>query len=164
VAPDMQVFKGRARVFWGEEDAQEALSSGSIVPGDVVFILGMGPKGGPGLVTVYTFTSKLVGLGLTQSVALVTDGRFSGATEGACIGHISPEAAIGGPVAAVQDGDLVSYDIPNRRIHLHLDDEELQARLSCLKLPPVSAKKGSYLALYANNVQSLARGAVLGPR
>ena len=160
----MQKFEGLAKVYWGEEAAQEALDGGQIRTGDFVIILGMGPKGGPGLVTVYTFTSKLAGLGLTDSVALLTDGRFSGATEGACFGHASPEAASGGPLAAVQTGDVISYDISERRLHLHIGQEELEQRLNSLQLPEVSAKPGSYLALYANNVQSLAQGAVLGSR
>jgi len=164
VAPEMLVFEGRAKVFWGEEAAQNALESGQIKSGDIVFILGMGPKGGPGLITVYTFSSKLAGMGLSRSVALVTDGRFSGATEGASIGHVSPEAAIGGPLAAVKNGDLVSYDIPNRKIHLHVSTDEITERLKNVEFPEVAVKRGSYLALYANNVQSLAKGAVLGKR
>lgn len=164
VPEEMQVFQGTARVFWGEGAAQDALAAGQIKSGDVVFILGMGPKGGPGLVTVYTFTSMLAGYKLTRSVALVTDGRFSGATEGACLGHVSPEAAIYGPIAAVHDGDTVSYNIPDRSIHLHIGKEEIQNRLEFMSVPEVQAKKGSYLALYANNVQSLASGAVLGLR
>jgi dihydroxy-acid dehydratase len=162
--PEMQAFTGSAKVFWGEASAQEALSKGKIGPGDVVFILGLGPKGGPGLVTVYTFTSQLVGMGLAHSVALVTDGRFSGATEGACIGHVSPEAAIGGPIAGVRNGDLISVDIPGRRIHLHVSDDELQKRLTAIRPRAAPVKKGSYLSLYVNSVQSLGKGAVLGPR
>jgi dihydroxy-acid dehydratase len=164
VAPRMQHFKGRAKVYWGEEAAQQALDEGGISAGDFIIIRGMGPKGGPGLVTVYTFTSQLAGLGLSDSVALLTDGRFSGATEGACFGHASPEAAIGGPLAAVKTGDVISYDISKREMHLHISNEELEQRLQNLQLPDISAKAGSYLALYANNVQSLAQGAVLGPR
>ena len=164
VDPQMRKFEGMAKVFWGEGAAQEALDGGRIAAGDFVIIQGMGPKGGPGLITVYTFTSKLAGLGLTDSVALLTDGRFSGATEGACFGHASPEAAIGGPLAAVQTGDVISYDISTRKIHLHIDQELLAKRLDRLQLPPIEAKPGSYLSLYANNVQSLAQGAVLGQR
>jgi dihydroxy-acid dehydratase len=97
-------------------------------------------------------------------VALITDGRFSGATEGPCIGHVSPEAAMGGPIAAVRDGDTVSFDIPNRSMHLHVSDEEIQARLAAMPPRPVQVKKGTYLAQYAEIVQSLGRGAVLGSR
>jgi dihydroxy-acid dehydratase len=103
-------------------------------------------------------------MGLTDSVALLTDGRFSGATEGACFGHASPEAAIGGPLASVQTGDLISYDISKRGIHLHVNPDEIVQRLAQVQLPKIVAKPGSYLSLYANNVQSLAQGAVLGPR
>lgn len=164
VDPEMRVFTGRAKVFWMEDSAQEALGRGEIGPGDVVFILGLGPKGGPGLVTVYTFTSKFAGMGLSHSAALVTDGRFSGATEGLCVGHVSPEAALGGPLAAVRDGDLVTFDIPSRRIHLKVSDQEIQRRLAEFQPKPTRAKKGSYLSVYADSVQSLGRGAVLGPR
>jgi dihydroxy-acid dehydratase len=164
VDEQMKKFTGPAKVYWGEEAAQEALRNGNITPGDVVFILGIGPRGGPGLITVYTFTSMLAGRGLTDSVALITDGRFSGATEGACIGHVSPEAAMKGPLAAVQDGDMVSYDIPNRTIHLQVEDEEIKKRLDAMELPEPKVKRGRYLAQYAQLVQTLASGAVLGER
>jgi len=164
VADGMKAFTGTARVFWGEAAAQEALEDGRIDHGDVVFILGMGPRGGPGLITVYTFTSMLAGRGMTDSVALITDGRFSGATEGACIGHVSPEAAAKGPLAAVRDGDTVSYDIPKRTIHLHVDDEEIRRRVEQMEVHAPKVGRGRYLAQYAELVQSLGKGAVLGKR
>jgi dihydroxy-acid dehydratase len=162
VPEGMKKFTGKAKVFWGEEDAQSALTQGAIKAGDIVFILGMGPKGGPGMITVYTFTSKLAGLGLTESVALVTDGRFSGATEGPCFGHVSPEAALRGPLIAVQDGDKVSYDIEKRTIHLHVDEEELELRRTSNPIFINEVNKTSYLAQYAEIVRSLAKGATLG--
>jgi dihydroxy-acid dehydratase len=164
VLPSMMERTGRARVYWSEEHAIDALEQGVIVPGDVVFILGMGPKGGPGIKTVYTFTSYLAGKGLLDSVALVTDGRFSGATEGACFGHASPEAASGGALAAVQDGDTVSYSIPERRISLEVSDQVVAQRLKELVIPQAQVKKGSYMAQYSVLVQSLGKGAVLGER
>jgi dihydroxy-acid dehydratase len=162
VSENMKKFSGKAKVFWGEERAQASLTDGKIIPGDIVFILGMGPKGGPGMITVYTFTSKLAGLGLTDSVALVTDGRFSGATEGACIGHVSPEAALRGPLLAVQDGDEVSYDIEKRTIHLHVDDAEIQRRCLQNEITLNATNRNSYLSQYAEVVRSLGKGATLG--
>ncbi len=164
VHPSMRERSGIARVFWNEDSAIDALENKTITPGDIVFILGMGPKGGPGIKTVYNFTSYLAGMGLLESVALVTDGRFSGATEGACFGHASPEAAAGGTLAAVQDGDRVSYSITNRTITLEVDEKIIIERLKKIVIPETSVKKGSYLAQYKVLVQSLGKGAVLGER
>lgn len=164
VPTSMMSFSGPARVFWGEEKAIDALENRKIREGDIVFILGMGPKGGPGIKTAYTFTSLLVGMGLINSVALVTDGRFSGATEGACFGHASPEAAVGGVLAIVQDDDMVSYSIPDRTISLELEIQEIRTRLENLSIPETPVKNNSYLAQYKQLVQSLGKGAVLGER
>ncbi|MCL5074602.1 MAG: dihydroxy-acid dehydratase [Chloroflexi bacterium] len=164
VCPEMYVFSGPAKVYWSEGDASTALQAGAIRPGDVVLILNQGPRGGPGLVTVFAFTGQLVGMGLGRSVALITDGRFSGATEGACIGHVSPEAAVGGPIAAVRDGDIISIDIPARQLNVALDDAEIEARLATLTPQPGTVVPGSYLSIYAQMVQSLGKGAVLGKR
>ncbi|MCK4362869.1 MAG: dihydroxy-acid dehydratase [Dehalococcoidia bacterium] len=159
VSPSMMSYKGEARVFNSEEDATEAILSGSIKPGEVVVIRYEGPKGGPGMREMLGPTSLISGMGLDDKVALVTDGRFSGATKGAAIGHVSPEAASGGPIAALRDGDAIAIDIPNRKIDVDLSEEEIKGRLS--QLPEFEPKiKTGYLLRYAEQVTSAGRGAV----
>ena len=160
VAPEMMTHTGPARVFDGEEDAIAAIYAGKIVAGDVVVIRYEGPKGGPGMREMLNPTSAIVGMGLGESVALITDGRFSGATRGAAIGHVCPEAAQGGPIALVEDGDLISIDIPANTITLKVDEGTLAARKAVWTCPEPKVKTG-YLARYAKMVTSAARGAVL---
>ena len=160
VAPEMMTHQGPARVFDCEDDAIEAIYAGKIVPGDVVVIRYEGPKGGPGMREMLNPTSAIVGMGLGSSVALITDGRFSGATRGAAIGHVCPEAAQGGPIALVEDGDLITVDITGCAITLHVDQETLAARKAAWVCPPPKVTTG-YLARYAKLVTSASRGAVL---
>ena len=129
VSPKMMKFSGRARVFDGESAAAEAITSGKIVKGDVVVIRYEGPKGAPGMPEMLSPTSLIVGRGLGEDVALITDGRFSGASRGGAIGHVSPEAYEGGPIAALRDGDIIDIDIPERRLDVRLSDEEIASRL-----------------------------------
>lgn len=159
VAPEMLVHEGPARVFESEEDAQAAIDGGKINPGDVVVIRYEGPKGGPGMREMLNPTSAIMGMGLGSSVALITDGRFSGATRGACIGHVSPEAASGGPIGIVQEGDLISIDIPNYRLELKISDEEYARRMA--SFTPKTKELSGYLKRYAQLVSSGATGAVL---
>ena len=159
VSPGMLCHRGAARVFNSEEEATEAILSGSIKPGEVVVIRYEGPKGGPGMREMLGPTSLLSGMGLDDKVALVTDGRFSGATKGAAVGHVSPEAASGGPIAALRDGDAIAIDIPKRKIDVALSEEEIKGRLS--QLPEFEPKiKTGYLLRYAEQVTSAGRGAV----
>ena len=160
VVPEMMVHEGPARVFDCEEDAIEAILGGQIHPGDVVVIRYEGPKGGPGMREMLNPTSAIVGMGLGSSVALITDGRFSGATRGASIGHVSPEAAAGGTIALVEEGDLIAIDIPNRSIKLRVSDAELAARREKWICPEPKIKTG-YLARYAKLVSSADKGAIL---
>ncbi len=160
VAPEMLYHKGPARVFDSEEEAVTVINSGAIKKGDVIVIRYEGPKGGPGMREMLTPTATVMGLGLDKDVALLTDGRFSGATRGASIGHISPEAAEGGPVAALRDGDMIEIDINNNRLNVELSSEELAARLSAWQPPEPRVKKG-YLVRYAGLVTSASTGAVL---
>ena len=160
VAPEMMVHEGPARVFDSEEEAIEAIYGKKIVSGDVVVIRYEGPKGGPGMREMLNPTSAICGMGLGESVALITDGRFSGATRGAAIGHVSPEAAEGGIIALVEEGDIISIDIPNCRIELKVSDEELAARRAAWQKPEPKVKTG-YLARYAKMVSSAAEGATL---
>ena len=160
VAPEMMKHQGPARVFNCEEEAIEAIYAGKIVAGDVVVIRYEGPKGGPGMREMLNPTSAICGMGLGESVALITDGRFSGATRGAAIGHVCPEAAQGGPIALVEDGDLIRVDIPNCRVELLVDDDTLAQRRAAWVCPEPKIKTG-YLARYAKLVTSAARGAVL---
>ena len=160
VAPEMMSHTGSARVFDSEDDAIQAIYDGKIVPGDVVIIRYEGPKGGPGMREMLNPTSAIVGMGLGSSVALITDGRFSGATRGAAIGHVSPEAALGGPIAFVEEGDLVCIDIPSCKIEVRVDEAVLAARKAAWTCPEPRIKTG-YLARYAKQVSSAARGAVL---
>ena len=159
VLPEMQVHEGPARVFECEEDAQAAIDAGKINPGDVVVIRYEGPKGGPGMREMLNPTSAIMGQGLGSSVALITDGRFSGATRGACIGHVSPEAASGGPIGIVQEGDIISIDIPNYTIELKISQEEFDRRMAAFV--PKTKELSGYLKRYAALVSSGATGAVL---
>ncbi len=159
VSEKMMTFEGRARCFDSEEAAMDALMGGQVVAGDVVVIRYEGPKGGPGMREMLAPTATLMGLGLGDSVALVTDGRFSGGTRGPCIGHISPEAAEGGPIALVQDGDKVLLDIPQRKLELLVDEEELAKRRANWVAPEPKIKTG-WLARYAKVVTSAYTGAV----
>ncbi|MBR3306805.1 MAG: dihydroxy-acid dehydratase [Lachnospiraceae bacterium] len=159
VVPEMMVHEGPARVFDCEEDAIEAIKGGKIVAGDVVVIRYEGPKGGPGMREMLNPTSAIAGMGLGSSVALITDGRFSGASRGASIGHVSPEAAVGGPIALVKEGDIISIDIPNNRLDMKVSDEELEKRRSEWK--PREQKLTGYLARYRELVTSGNRGAIL---
>ncbi len=160
VDPQMLKHQGPARVFDREEDSVAAILAGEIKPGDVVVIRYEGPKGGPGMREMLTPTSAVAGMGLDREVALITDGRFSGATRGASIGHISPEAIVGGPLAMVKEGDQIEIDIPGRKLELLVSDEEIQARRLRWQSPEPNVKKG-YLARYAQLVSSASRGAVL---
>ncbi len=160
VAPEMMVHEGPARVFDSEEDAFAAILGGKIKKGDVIVIRYEGPKGGPGMKEMLSPTSAIAGMGLDKDVALLTDGRFSGATRGASIGHISPEAMEGGPIAAVREGDIVSINIPEGVLDVKISDEELQSRMSRWKAPEPRIKKG-YLARYARMVSSADKGAIL---
>ena len=160
VAPEMMAHEGPARVFNSEEDAIAAIYAGKIVSGDVVVIRYEGPKGGPGMREMLNPTSAIVGMGLGESVALITDGRFSGATRGAAIGHVCPEAAQGGPIALIEDGDLIAIDIHANSITLKVDEETLAKRRAAWVCPEPKVKTG-YLARYAKMVTSAARGAVL---
>ena len=156
----MMSHTGPARVFDCEEDAIAAIYAGRIVAGDVVVIRYEGPKGGPGMREMLNPTSAICGMGLGESVALITDGRFSGATRGASIGHVSPEAALGGPIAFVEEGDIITIDIPNCRIDVLVDEAVLDARKAKWVCPEPRVKTG-YLNRYAKQVTSAARGAVL---
>jgi dihydroxy-acid dehydratase len=160
VAPEMLVHEGPAKVFESEEDAIAAIYAGKIVAGDVVVIRYEGPAGGPGMREMLNPTSAIQGMGLGSSVALITDGRFSGATRGASIGHVSPEAASGGPIALVEEGDIISIDITNCSITLKVDDAVLAERRAAWVAPEPRVKTG-YLARYAKLVSSADKGAIL---
>ena len=159
VLPEMLVHEGPARVFESEEDAQAAINAGKIVPGDVVVIRYEGPKGGPGMREMLNPTSAIMGMGLGNSVALITDGRFSGATRGACVGHVSPEAASGGPIGVVEEGDIISINIPENRIELKVDEAVLNERMK--NFVPKKKELSGYLQRYAALVSSGASGAIL---
>ena len=160
VVPEMMVHEGPARVFDCEEDAIKAIKGGDIVPGDVVVIRYEGPKGGPGMREMLNPTSAIAGMGLGDSVALITDGRFSGSSRGASIGHVSPEAAVGGPIALIEEGDIIKIDIPNNSLNVDVTDEELAKRKE--KWQPREPKiTDGYLRRYATLVTSGNRGAVL---
>ncbi len=160
VAPEMLCYTGKARVFDCEEDAIQVIYAGGIQAGDVVVIRYEGPAGGPGMREMLSPTSAIAGMGLDKDVALITDGRFSGATRGAAIGHISPEAAAGGLIAYVQDGDLIQIDIPNYQINLLLSDEEIAARKAAVDIKPQRQLTG-YLKRYAKMVSSADKGAII---
>ncbi len=160
VVPEMMVHEGPARVFECEEDAIDAIKSGKIVAGDVVVIRYEGPKGGPGMREMLNPTSAIAGMGLGSTVALITDGRFSGASRGASIGHVSPEAAVGGPIALVHEGDTIAIDIPNMKLELKVSDEEL-AKRKAEGTPREPRVTTGYLARYEKMVTSGNRGAIL---
>lgn len=160
VVDEMLVHEGPARVFECEEDAIAAIKGGQIKEGDVVVIRYEGPKGGPGMREMLNPTSAIAGMGLGSSVALITDGRFSGASRGASIGHVSPEAAVGGPIALVEEGDIIKIDIPNLKLEMAVSDEELEKRRQAWTPKEPKVKTG-YLARYASLVTSGNRGAIL---
>lgn len=159
VAEDMLRHEGPARTFDSEEEATEAIMTSKIDGGEVLVIRYEGPKGGPGMREMLTPTSAIAGMGLDGQVALITDGRFSGGTRGASIGHVSPEAMEGGPIAAIKDGDMIEIDIPNKKINVKLSDEEIQERLSAWRAPEPKITQG-YMARYARGVSSASEGAV----
>jgi len=156
----LQTFEGVARVFDSEEACMKAIMARKIHPGDVLIIRYEGPQGGPGMKEMLSPTAAIAGMGLGEKVALITDGRFSGGTRGLCVGHVSPEAAAGGPIALVQGGDRIRIDIPQRLLTLHVSDEELAGRLKTWTQPAPKVKRG-YLLRYAKAVTSASRGAVL---
>lgn len=160
VRPEMMQHRGPAKVFHSMEESVEAIYSGKIVKGDVVVIKYEGPKGGPGMREMLTPTSAIVGMGLDKDVALITDGRFSGATRGAAVGHISPEAMDGGPFAVVEEGDIINIDITNRTLNVDISDEELDERMNKWVKPEPNVTKG-YLVRYAKTVSSANRGAIV---
>ncbi len=162
VSLTMRVFTGRARTFDSEEEAMKTIMEGDIKSGDVVVIRYEGPRGGPGMREMLSPTSAIVGMGLDDSVALITDGRFSGGTRGPCIGHVSPEAMEGGPIAIIQDGDEISIDIPARKLDLLIDEKELSGRMKDWSPPPPKITSG-YLVRYSKQVTSASTGAVLNP-
>ena len=160
VSPEMMKHTGRARVFNSEEEALQSIYQGLIRPGDIIVIRYEGPKGGPGMREMLNPTSAIMGSGLGSSVALITDGRFSGATRGAAIGHVSPEAALGGPIALIEENDQIDIDIPNHTIHLTVPDDILEAR-KARWTPPTPKAKAGYLTRYAKSVTSANTGAIL---
>lgn len=160
VVPEMMVHEGPARVFDCEEDAIAAIKGGKIISGDVVVIRYEGPKGGPGMREMLNPTSAIAGMGLGSSVALITDGRFSGASRGASIGHVSPEAAVGGPIALIEEGDIIAIDIPSNTINVKVSDDELEKRKAAWT-PKEPRVKTGYLARYASMVTSADKGAIL---
>jgi dihydroxy-acid dehydratase len=160
VHPAMLHHVGPARVFDCEQDVQECLLGGRVHPGDVLVVRYEGPRGGPGMRELSLPAAILVGMGLGDSVAMVTDGRFSGATRGPCVGHISPEAALGGPLALIREGDVVEIDVPNRTLQVHLSEGELAERRDAWHKPEKAIPPG-FLRLYAQRVGSASQGAVL---
>jgi dihydroxy-acid dehydratase len=163
IAPEMHTFTGKARCFDSEEAANQAILNGLVQSGEVVVIRYEGPKGGPGMREMYIAMKLLYGRGLALETAVVTDGRFSGTNNGCFVGHISPEAAEGGPIAIVEDGDTITIDVPARRLHLHVPDTEIAERLSRWQRPKPRIKRG-YLALYAQIAASASRGAIIENR
>ena len=160
VSPAMLKHTGPARVYDSEEESMAGIVSGGVKAGEVVIIRYEGPKGGPGMREMLAPTSAIAGAGLSESVALITDGRFSGGTRGPCIGHVSPEAAVGGPIALVKDGDMISIDIPARRIELFVDPAEMERRKAAWTAPEPKITSG-ILARYRNSVTSASKGSVL---
>ena len=160
VSPEMLTHTGPCKCFDMEEDAVDAILTGKILPGDVVIVRYEGPKGGPGMREMLTPTAAICGAGLDKTVALITDGRFSGATRGAAIGHVSPEAAEGGEIALLQDGDIIEIDIPKRTLNVKLSDEELAKRKAAWVPHPPKVTDG-YLVRYSKLVRSASYGAVV---
>ena len=156
----MMKFHGKARVFNREEEAMQAILNGRIKKGDCVVIRYEGPSGGPGMREMLAPTSAIVGMGMSDSVALITDGRFSGGTKGPCIGHISPEASAGGPIAILKDGDIINIDIPNRKLEVKLSKTEIEKRYKNWNPIPPKIKTG-YLERYSRLVSSADKGAIL---
>jgi dihydroxy-acid dehydratase len=160
ISANMMVHQGPAKTFDSEEDAMEAIINKQVKKGDVVVIRYEGPKGGPGMREMLSPTATIAGMGLSESVALITDGRFSGATRGPCIGHVAPEAAVGGPIGLVKDGDIIQIDVLKRKLSVKLSDEELAKRAKAWK-PKEPAIKTGYLLRYSQLVQSAHKGSVL---
>lgn len=160
VSPKMLIHKGPAKVFDSEEDALKAILNKEVKEGTVVLIRYEGPRGGPGMREMLAPTSAIAGMGLSESVALITDGRFSGGTRGPCIGHVAPEAASGGPIAIVKNGDIVEINIPKRTLNVKLTNAEIKRRLKSWKPPKPKIKTG-YLARYVSLVRSAETGGVL---
>ena len=160
VADEMMCHSGPARVYNSEEEAQSAILAGNIKPGDVVVIRYCGPKGGPGMPEMLSPTSAIIGMGLGKSVALITDGRFSGGTQGACVGHVSPEAAEGGPIGLIEEGDTIVVDITGKRLHCEVDEAQMAQRREAW-LPPAPKITTGYVSRYAKMVSSGSTGAVL---
>jgi dihydroxy-acid dehydratase len=156
----MMRFEGTAIVFNSEEEAMKAILAGKVKSGNVVVVRYEGPKGGPGMREMLSPTAAIAGMGLSESVALITDGRFSGGTRGPCIGHISPEAMEGGPLAVLKNGDKIRIDIPARKLDVVLTDKEIKQRLAAWKKPAPKIRKG-YLARYARFVSSADEGAIM---
>jgi dihydroxy-acid dehydratase len=159
VAPEMLKNQGPARVFESEEEALKVILAKKIKKGEVIVIRYEGPKGGPGMREMLAPTAAIAGIGMDKEVSLITDGRFSGGTRGAAIGHISPEAAEGGPIAVLKDGDMIEIDIPAQRLEVHLTSEEMKRRLATWKRPEPKIKSG-YMYRYAQMVSSASTGAV----
>jgi len=160
VSPKIMVHKGPAKVFDSEQEAMNAIMNKEVEEGDVIVIRYEGPKGGPGMPEMLSPTSAVAGMGLSESVALITDGRFSGATRGPCIGHVAPEAAVGGPIAALKNGDIIVIDIPKRRLDVELSDEEIKRRLEETEIKSPKLRRG-YIGRYTSLVTSAANGSVL---
>jgi len=160
IVPEMHKFTGKARCFDSEESADQAILDGKVKEGEVVIIRYEGPKGGPGMREMYKAMKLLYGRGLALKTALITDGRFSGTNNGCFVGHISPEAAEGGPIAIVRDGDAITIDIPKRDLRLDISNEEIEDRLAKRHRPEPKFKKG-YLALYARLAESADKGAII---
>ena len=160
VDPEAWVFTGPARIFECEDDAVEEILAGKVNKGEVIVVRNEGPRGGPGMREMLTATATVSGMGMGKYVALITDGRFSGASRGACVGHVSPEAASGGPIGLLREGDIISIDIPGKRLDVKLSDEELAARRAEWKAPEPRVKEG-YLARYARMVSSASTGAIV---
>jgi dihydroxy-acid dehydratase len=160
VSKNMMRFEGIAKVFNSEEEGMKAILSGKVRPGDIVVIRYEGPKGGPGMREMLSPTATIAGMGLSESVALITDGRFSGGTRGPCIGHISPEAMEGGAIAILKNGDRIKIDIPKRKIEVLLSDKEIKNRLKSWRPPRPKIAKG-YLSRYSRSVSSAGSGAVM---
>ena len=156
----MRQFSGPAHIYESHDEAMAGIMAGEVKPGEVVVIRYEGPKGGPGMMEMLSPTSAIMGMGLGEKVALITDGRFSGGTRGACIGHISPEAAAGGPIAALQPGDVIDIDLEARTLNVRLSDDEIRSRLAAL--PPFQPRvQSKWLRRYSHFVTSADRGAVL---
>ena len=160
VTTSMRSFSGPARIYDGQDEAMVGILNGEVQPGEVVVVRYEGPRGGPGMQEMLSPTSAIMGMGMGEQVALITDGRFSGGTRGACIGHVSPEAAARGPIAALHDGDVIEIDLDARSLNVRLSDNEIQERLTAL--PPFESRtNSSWLRRYSRMVTSASQGAVL---